>query len=111
MYLSATEKTQKETIKERQNKTQNEDEIHLFEALYPRLHGDAFLGAILSEYISGMLVRSEMTAKWFFMQQRTALRNRGGEGDRWKTRAFYLCDRFLFCLKLLYSPRLLSRHV
>lgn len=46
LYLSGTEKTQKQIIKERQNKTQNEDEIHLFERgfLYPHPHGNPFLG-------------------------------------------------------------------
>ena len=34
----------------------------------------------LSEYVSGMLVRSGLTADSFFMLQRTALRNRGGQG-------------------------------
>lgn len=78
--------------------------------LYPRPHGKPFLGGILPKYVSGMLVWSGLTAKSFFMLQRTALRNRRGEGYHRKMREFNSFGRFLYCRKLLYNLRIWSRH-
>lgn len=79
LYLSGTEKTQKQTIKEGQNKKQNEDEIHQSEAQSVWLSSPWQSNVILSKYISGMLVRSGLRENSFFMLQMTALRDRGGE--------------------------------
>lgn len=76
----------KQTIKEKteQNKTQNEDEIQLFERrgapISVHIPMAIHSWGILPKYVSGMLVRSGLTANSFFMLRRTALRREGEDG-------------------------------
>lgn len=102
----------KQTIKEKteQNKTQNEDEIQLFERrgapISVHIPMAIHSWGILPKYVSGMLVRSGLTANSFFMLRRTALRREGEDGgggltDRWEKMTSLLV--FSLCLKTKYK--------
>lgn len=76
LYLSGTEKTQKQTIKGKTEQDTNEDEIvglRLSQCGYlcPHPHGNPFLFCFFfffcPKYVSGMLVRSGLTENSFFM--------------------------------------------
>lgn len=77
LYLSGTERTQKQKkkTKERQNKTQNEGEIQLSEHIYlsQHPHGNPFLGDSAQEH-KWHAGQVWINSKPFFMLQQTALR-------------------------------------